>query len=134
MSRTSSEARGGTAPAWALVLTVLLGGCKPAEPPLVPDPNAPDGLVAGELPTGSKAAMLLAARCVTCHSLDYVTQQRLTAAQWERSVAKMIRWGAPLDEEDAKTLVVFLAERWAPELPDRAPIYTRAPRSAVTAP
>jgi sulfite oxidase len=46
--------------------------------------------------------------CLTCHGEDVVRQQRLTRAQWERELNKMIGWGARVRPEDRETLLEYL--------------------------
>ncbi len=50
--------------------------------------------------------------CLSCHEDDVIVQQRLTRAQWDREVDKMIRWGAPVKPEAKNSIVEFLAERY----------------------
>jgi hypothetical protein len=47
--------------------------------------------------------------CVGCHGQDMIAGQRLTRAQWERELDKMIRWGAPVKPEDRDEIADFLA-------------------------
>ena len=49
--------------------------------------------------------------CRTCHEQDLITQQRLTAAGWERTVDKMVRWGARVTPEQKPALVAFLVSQ-----------------------
>jgi len=46
--------------------------------------------------------------CVRCHQEDVVQQQRLTRAQWDRELNKMIGWGARVRPEDRETLLDYL--------------------------
>jgi len=55
--------------------------------------------------------------CLPCHGSDVIEQQRLTRTQWEREVDKMIRWGAPVKNDDRSAIIDFLAERFAPRRP-----------------
>ena len=48
--------------------------------------------------------------CLTCHQDDVIRQQRLTRAQWERELNKMIGWGAKVQPEDRETLLDYLAQ------------------------
>ena len=51
--------------------------------------------------------------CLTCHSIDYVSTQppNRTKAFWEAEVSKMIKvYHAPINDEDAKTIVNYLAK------------------------
>jgi cytochrome c5 len=53
-------------------------------------------------------------QCVLCHSTDYIVQQPPgSAKQWEGVVTKMIKvYGAPVSDQDAKTIVEYLARRY----------------------
>ena len=66
---------------------------------------------------------LMASRCVICHSLDYLSQQRLSAPQWRKTVDKMRLFGAPLSDDEAGLLATLLARSYPPELPP--PIFLR---------
>lgn len=61
------------------------------------------------------ARQLTAARCVICHSLDYIPMNAtvMDRASWEKSVRKMIdRFGAPVSEEEAKQILAYLANHY----------------------
>ena len=62
-----------------------------------------------------EGALFVQARCVICHSVDLVTQQRLNRAQWNATVSKMVHWGAPLTASEQKVLVGYLALRYHPD-------------------
>ena len=46
--------------------------------------------------------------CVVCHDEDVIRQQRLTRAQWDRELNKMVGWGARVSAEDRVTLLDYL--------------------------
>lgn len=46
--------------------------------------------------------------CLTCHDDGFTRAQRLTAAGWRLTVAKMVQWGAPVPSDDVDALVAFL--------------------------
>jgi mono/diheme cytochrome c family protein len=54
---------------------------------------------------------LVASRCASCHSLDYVliNSPFLSEEQWRASVAKMRSFGAPMTDEEARAIVGYLA-------------------------
>jgi len=53
-------------------------------------------------------------KCALCHSTDYiVTQPPGDQKQWDGVVTKMIKvFGAPVNEQDAKTIVEYLAKQY----------------------
>ncbi len=52
--------------------------------------------------------------CLGCHNEDLIKGQRLTRAQWEREVDKMIRWGAQVPAEQRGPLLDYLSTRFKP--------------------
>lgn len=56
-------------------------------------------------------ATVLQTRCVVCHDLRLIEQQRLDADGWRREVDKMIGWGAAVTESEKDALVVHLVRR-----------------------
>ena len=58
---------------------------------------------------GGRGAEILQAKCVSCHQVDLIRQQRLTKGGWQREVDKMIRWGATMTDGDRDLLVEYLA-------------------------
>jgi hypothetical protein len=67
-------------------------------------------------PTESEqTAAVLLPRCLTCHDLRLIEQQRLTAAGWKAEIDKMIGWGATLSESERNLLTEYLAKQFGPE-------------------
>jgi len=60
-------------------------------------------LLRGALPAGVEID-LVQSRCQICHTLEYVTQQRLSDAQWDKTLTKMQKWGSPITDDDKKQL------------------------------
>ncbi len=52
--------------------------------------------------------------CNICHSTDYITMQpAFSRATWTAEVNKMIKvMGAPINEEDAKTIMDYLVKNY----------------------
>ncbi len=95
----------GKACALLCLVVVLVGaacGQAPATGPGTPTP-------AKEVLDG---AMLLQARCTRCHTLARVEGARLTPAEWEQTVRRMVEKGADLSETEISVLVAYLAERY----------------------
>ena len=99
-----------------------------------PVPAADDkikALVEGQFPD-EPGRELVQGKCLLCHSGEYVTQQRLTEPQWQRTVDKMRKFGTPANDDEAKVIVAYLARYWTPSLPQ--PRFVRAaPRTGAAA-
>ncbi len=52
--------------------------------------------------------------CVACHDEDVIRQQRLTRAQWDGEINKMIGWGARVRDEDRNALLDYLFSNYGP--------------------
>lgn len=78
------------------------------------------------LPAGPGAAVLRE-KCLLCHSADYATQQRLTAAQWQRTLEKMRKFGASLTVDEGNVLAEYLAGAWPVGTPDQRPAASPPP-------
>lgn len=63
---------------------------------------------------GQDSKRLLMARCAVCHSTDLIVQQRLTLAQWIKTLNKMERWGAQISSAEQTQLADYLAARYHP--------------------
>ncbi|MEA2751985.1 MAG: cytochrome c oxidase cbb3-type subunit [Myxococcales bacterium] len=63
--------------------------------------------------------------CLSCHTEHMLAQQRLTAAQWQKTVAKMVIWGANLDPKEIEPVVAYLVSTSGPNagpyVPDSVP-------------
>jgi competence ComEA-like helix-hairpin-helix protein len=66
------------------------------------------------LPDG-KGKEILDNYCQECHGLDPVIQKSLSAVEWRRTIARMVKKGASLKESDVDTLVEYLAAYFGPE-------------------
>ncbi len=98
------------------------------KPALSPAQRA--ALVEGKIPDDPERS-LFQAKCLICHTGDYVTQQRLTEGQWQKSVEKMKRWGAPLTDDEVKALAAWFGRTWNPDLPERRSPQRAAPRGST---
>ena len=52
--------------------------------------------------------------CLTCHEADIIEQQKLSRVGWQRSVEKMMRWGATIGDTEKEPLIDYLAARFGP--------------------
>ena len=64
-----------------------------------------------ELPAGP-GADVTRGKCLTCHGVDLIRQQRLTRNGWEREVDKMVRWGARVTDAERSAVIDYLAANW----------------------
>ncbi len=87
----------------------------------------PDPLTSQLIP--GPGADITRSRCALCHSLDYIIRQpRLSAAQWEGEVRKMVTaYGAPLTEPDIRAISDYLARNYGPTPPAPAAAPVRPP-------
>lgn len=58
---------------------------------------------------------LVAQACLSCHTEHMLAQQRLTPAQWTKTVTKMVGWGANLDAAEVAPLVAYLSASYGPD-------------------
>ena len=73
--------------------------------------------------------------CLICHSEEMIASQRLTRAQWQGEVEKMVGWGAPLPKDRVAPLIDFLAQSYPTGAPRPEPKrLTHAEALALEAP
>ncbi len=53
--------------------------------------------------------------CVACHGMRITHIQRLSRAQWDREITKMVGWGAPVKERE--TLLEYLVASYGDDKP-----------------
>jgi DMSO/TMAO reductase YedYZ molybdopterin-dependent catalytic subunit len=73
-------------------------------PPNTLSTSADPGLPAA--PEGYGAA------CLRCHGEEVMGQQRLTEAQWNAEVEKMVRWGAAIRPSEKSAILEYLIKRY----------------------
>jgi len=64
--------------------------------------------------TDAEVKTALELNCQSCHTLRYIQQQRLSAAQWTATLTKMRGWGALLEEPQVPLLATALAAAHGP--------------------
>ena len=107
-----------------LAAGVLLGGAGWVFASAAAGDKARAALLDGQLPD-DPARPLVQGKCLLCHSAEYVTSQRLTEGQWQKTVEKMRKFGSPATDEEAKEMTAYFARYWTPDLPP--PRVRRAP-------
>jgi mono/diheme cytochrome c family protein len=95
----------------ALALLLLVACSKPA-PNVAPEASAPPPVATTPEIDGRP---LVKGACLSCHSEEMLAQQRLTEAQWNKVVAKMVGWGANLEPKDVAPLVAWLSAKYGPD-------------------
>ncbi|MBV8760181.1 MAG: hypothetical protein JO257_23010 [Deltaproteobacteria bacterium] len=127
----------------ALLVVLALAACKSHReeappPPPAPAPAPPPAptidraaLLDGKLPDGAPETELINAQCRICHAVEYLTQQRLSEAAWGKTIAKMRKFGANVDDQQAALLAKFAATYWNPDLPGRTFKLVATPAGAV---
>jgi mono/diheme cytochrome c family protein len=76
--------------------------------------TVPAGLLA-QAPNAGRAALQKV--CGACHSLEIVTAQRHTRAQWQESIVSMASRGAKGTEDEFKTVLDYLSAEYGPTTP-----------------
>ena len=65
-----------------------------------------------DIPAG-EGSEILRRRCLRCHAIDLIAQQRLPRSGWERELEKMISWGAAVEDSEKKELVDYLTAHFS---------------------
>ena len=78
----------------------------PAPQPATAPPPAAEPSAAPAPPAGTE---IVRDHCLTCHSEDLLRQQRLTAAQWTKTIDKMRTWGSTIAPNRVEALAAYLA-------------------------
>jgi mono/diheme cytochrome c family protein len=104
--RADPHAAGRRGLAFAIVLAAALA----AFPALTAPPQlaSPDHFAAGEGRAIAERA------CLICHSAMLVTQQAKDSTGWEKTLATMRKWGAPLSDAERDTLRTWLVVTLGP--------------------
>ncbi len=85
----------------------------------------------GEFPPGPELTIFMG-KCAICHSTSYIAQQRLTKAQWEKTIKKMQGWGAPVTDDEIGTLTAYFSTHFSVELPPPTLAVVVAPTGATS--
>jgi hypothetical protein len=67
-----------------------------------------------DIPAG-EGSEILRLRCLRCHATDLIRQQRLSRSGWERELAKMISWGAAVEDSEKNGLLDYLTANFGVE-------------------
>jgi mono/diheme cytochrome c family protein len=72
-----------------------------------PGINVPPPMMQVTLPDGP-GKDFVASHCSVCHGLDRVASAKRPAAEWDRIIRRMIFLGAPVSDDEAKTVATYL--------------------------
>lgn len=95
-------------------LAMALVGCPDkneganAGPDASADASADAGDGAAATATALDGKKLVRDACLSCHTEHMLAQQRLTPAQWQKTVGKMVIWGANLEPKEIDPVVAYL--------------------------
>jgi cytochrome c5 len=77
------------------------------------------------LPSG-EGSDIARRRCLTCHGVELIAQQRLSRDDWSRELEKMAAWGAQVPAEERPLLLDFLTGQLGNARPPSMPNTTAA--------
>jgi mono/diheme cytochrome c family protein len=107
--------------ALGVTFALALAGCPSSSKPDAGANASADAGANASADAGAKLAAsttdgkpLVAQACLSCHSEHMLAQQRLTEAQWTKTVTKMVGWGANLDSSEVPALVAYLSANYGP--------------------
>ncbi len=123
----------------ALALVATTAACSKDKP----EGAAPDAATSAQTqthPTATATPGVLSAdegralvkgACLSCHSQEMLAQQRLTRAQWTKTVTKMVGWGANLEQADTEPLITWLSATYGPDAGTFVPVLIDADAAAA---
>lgn len=74
--------------------------------------SSPQSAAGDQAGPAKKGEAVFQTACSQCHSLDVVTSQRKTRADWDSTVNMMINQGAQLTDRQADEVVAYLAKTY----------------------
>ena len=96
--------------ALAAMAVSAAAAAQPPEPQPAPAPPAP--------PTEAQVKALFESACSTCHDTAFVGEHKMSRADWDWTVSKMISRGAELSPDEQTLVVDYLAKTYpAPDKP-----------------
>ena len=73
----------------------------------------PTRIYASKLPEGPERA-IAERSCLLCHGPQLINQQRKDDAGWEKTIAQMEKWGAPVKPAEHAALKAYLVRKLGP--------------------
>lgn len=75
--------------------------------------GAPEPLV---WPEGA-GRKLVQQNCLICHNGEIIASQRLNRQLWDKTVTKMMGWGAPVPKDEKAALLDYLSHHFSEKTP-----------------
>jgi len=104
---------------------IVLGALTSVTAATTPAPNRSSAIHARALPPpahpypakfpAGEGHLIAERACAICHSPMLVTQQAKDSTGWEKTLATMEKWGAPVSGADHDTLRVYLVSHFGPK-------------------
>lgn len=91
----------------AAVLTLAVGAAALVAGPPPPRAGAQDASI-----PKTEGWVLVASRCVICHSVEIAIQQRQGPIGWGEIIDRMVTYGLPLQPEERAVLVSYLVRHY----------------------
>lgn len=60
---------------------------------------------------------LVQQNCLICHNGEIITSQRLNRQLWDKTVTKMMGWGAPVPKDEKRALLDYLSQHFSEKVP-----------------
>jgi hypothetical protein len=101
-------------PGFLIVCSALLALAGGSVAPAAPAPRAQAKDAASQMPDG-EGKKLIVAKCQLCHSLERVVTSQRAKDDWQAVIDLMVEEGALLSDDEAKTVVNYLAANYGPK-------------------
>lgn len=103
--------------AFLLVMALALAACSKKKTPSADASASADARASADASASATTGgeTLVREACLSCHSTQMLAQQRLTPAQWSKTVTKMVTWGANLEPAQVGPLVAYLSSNYGPD-------------------
>ena len=69
--------------------------------------------------------------CLMCHARDLIDTQRLTPAQWQAEIDKMVGWGSPITKSEQLLLIEYLNNHFNPTANPPASVRSTLPAASA---
>ncbi len=113
------------------MLALAGGSVAPAAPAPLPQTKE----LSSQMPDGA-GKKIIVEKCQICHSLERIVTSKRSKDDWQAVIDLMVEEGAPLTDDETKTVVNYLSANYGPtgSAPASAPPATSAPAASASAP